>query len=218
MTKETAVHLPRRRFIQTASLLAGTSVVPQAIAAPTDLKEISSSLRNLFTLLTKGPEAEQAAIERSRPKDVRSISLYNLHTGEKSSVDYWIDGQYEKEALAEINKVLRDHRNDAVCEINCELIDYLSSLQQKLDLDGKTFEVISGYRSPATNAKLRQKSRGVAKESFHMKGMAIDVQIPGTSSDLVFNAAKELKVGGAGYYGNSRFVHLDVGGVRSWRG
>ncbi|OOZ38428.1 DUF882 domain-containing protein [Solemya elarraichensis gill symbiont] len=194
------------------------------MAAPTELQEISSSLRNLFTLLIKGPEAEAAEVAKAaaktplNAKEVRSISLHNLHTGEKSSVDYWFDGQYEKDALAEINKVLRDHRTDKVCEIDKSLIDYLSSVQKKLDVEGKTFEVISGYRAPESNAKLRQKSRGVAKESFHMKGMAVDIQIPGRSSGLVYKAATDLKLGGAGYYGKSRFVHLDVGGVRSWRG
>lgn len=177
---------PRRRFIQTSAALAATFITPQLVAKP------------------------------NKETGVRSIAFHNLHTGEKGKLDYWIDGAYEPEALAEIDKLLRDHRSDETCTMDTKLIDSLYSVQCELQCQGKTVEVISGYRSPATNAKLRNNSKGVAKKSYHMQGKAIDVQIPGYSSSKLFSAAKSLKNGGVGYYGDNRFVHLDVGAVRSW--
>ena len=186
MKKSNSLILPRRQFIQASAGLVSVIAAPQVFA------------------------------KKASQKGARSIAMHNLHTGEKSRVDYWIDGEYQPEALAEIDKILRDHRTNEISAIDTKLIDKLNNLQLKLEREGKEFEIISGYRSPASNAKLAAKSSKVAKKSYHMKGKAVDVQLPGCGSRELFNAAKSLKSGGVGYYGNNRFVHLDVGKVRSW--
>ena len=159
------------------------------------------------------PGLSRAAAEHQE----RHLSLYNLHTGERSRFMYWADGRYLPETLSEINYLLRDHRTDEVAAIDVELLDALYLLRQRLD-NRHRFEVISGYRSPKTNRRLRQQGHGVAKKSFHMKGMAIDIRLPGTSLAHLHNAALDLRAGGVGYYPNDGFVHVDVGWVRRWRG
>ena len=145
----------------------------------------------------------------------RSISFHNLHTSEKLSTTYWADGQYIPESLAEINRIFRDHRNGDVLNIAPRLLDLLSELRLKLE-SSQPFELISGYRSPATNAMLRGQGHGVAENSLHTKGMAADIRIAGRSLALVRRAAISLKTGGVGYYPESRFVHVDIGRVRTW--
>jgi uncharacterized protein YcbK (DUF882 family) len=144
----------------------------------------------------------------------RSLSFYNLHTTEKLSTVYWADGQYVPAALAEINRILRDYRNGEICEIVPQLLDTLCQLRMQLETT-EPFELISGYRSPATNALLRSQGRGVAENSLHTKGMAADIRIPGRSLSLLRRTAISLKAGGVGYY-PSQFVHVDVGRVRTW--
>jgi uncharacterized protein YcbK (DUF882 family) len=147
----------------------------------------------------------------------RSISFANLHTGEKLAVDYWADGAYVPGALADVNKILRDWRSGEVHAIEPNLLDLLSHLRQSMD-STEAFSVISGYRSPATNAALRADSTQVAKKSLHMVGMAIDIRLPGRDLSKLHQAAQALKLGGVGYYPKSDFVHVDVGRVRHWAG
>jgi uncharacterized protein YcbK (DUF882 family) len=111
--------------------------------------------------------------------------------------------------------VLRDHRSDEVSPIDTRLLDLLHTLSDKLDTTSQ-FHVISGYRSPATNAKLAEKSNGVARHSLHMDGLAIDIRLPGRELADVRRAAIALRSGGVGYYPGSNFVHMDVGRVRTW--
>ncbi|WP_290647760.1 DUF882 domain-containing protein [Aquisalimonas sp.] len=145
----------------------------------------------------------------------RSLRLHNLHTGEALSVTYWEDGNYLPDAVGEISYLLRDHRTDAVHPIDTELLDTLNALQSSLGFDAR-YEVISGYRSPATNEMLRRKGRAVAKRSMHMEGKAVDVRVPGQPLERVRQAAMALRAGGVGHYENSGFLHVDVGRVRSW--
>lgn len=149
------------------------------------------------------------------PRVPRSLKFHNLHTGETFASPYWADGAYLPDALQHIAKVLRDHRNDAVHPIAPNLLDLLHRLHARLD--AKTgFQVISGYRSPESNAKLAARSNGVATHSLHMDGKAIDIRIAGVPLPDLHKAARELKGGGVGYYAASDFVHMDVGRVRSW--
>ena len=149
----------------------------------------------------------------------RTISLHNLHTEEKIKVDYWIDGKYQPEALAEIDLVLRDHRANEVCSMDPKLIDILHNIQQRtIGNSGKPVEILSAYRSPTTNSNMRRYKRGVAKNSFHMVGQAVDIRVPGFSNRDVYQAAVDLKEGGIGYYGRSGFVHVDTGDFRTWGG
>jgi uncharacterized protein YcbK (DUF882 family) len=143
------------------------------------------------------------------------LKFHNLHTGEAFNGAYWENGCYVSDALAEIRTVLRDFRTGDEHDIDCRLLDLLTVLHTRLDT-AEPFEVISGYRSPKTNAMLRERSDGVAAHSLHMEGMAIDIRIPGRSLPDLRNAALALGQGGVGYYPVSDFVHVDVGRVRHW--
>ena len=146
----------------------------------------------------------------------RALKFHNTHTGEVFAATYWANGAYVPEALAGIKKVLRDHRNGAEHDIDTRLLDLLVVLRGKLDTTSH-FEVISGYRSPESNAKMHKASGGVAKHSLHMQGEAIDIRVPGRDLAVVHKAALVLKGGGVGYYPASDFVHVDCGRVRHWQ-
>lgn len=145
----------------------------------------------------------------------RVAALHHLHTGERATITYYAAGRYEPAALAEIAQLLRDFRTGEVHPIEPALLDWLNALRSHLDV-GAPYEVISGYRSPQTNAALRRAGRGVAVRSLHMQGMAIDVRLPGRSTAQLRDAAWADARGGVGYYPRDGFVHLDVGRVRRW--
>ena len=164
------------------------------------------------TALTVAPGM---AFARDWTAPVRSLAFNNLHTGEKLKTTYWANGQYVPNALDEINYILRDFVANEVADMNIGLLNLLVALRTKMD-SSQPFEIISGYRSPSTNAMLRARSKGVAKHSLHMKAMAIDVHLPGRDLAQLRNAALSLKMGGVGYYPRSNFIHVDVGPVRHW--
>jgi uncharacterized protein YcbK (DUF882 family) len=139
----------------------------------------------------------------------------NLHTGESLRVVYSEGGAPDPAALREINWLLRDHRTGESHEMSVALLDCLDDLQSRLGVSAG-FHVISGYRSPVSNAALHAASAGVAANSLHMRGMAIDVRLPGVALADLRAAALGMARGGVGYYPNSDFVHIDVGRVRSW--
>lgn len=145
----------------------------------------------------------------------RALTFRSLHTGEFVRATYWAAGQYVPEGLGQIDWLLRDHRTSQVHPIDRRLLGLLDELNGRLDTT-EPFEVISGYRSPATNARLVATSSGVASDSLHVAGMAIDIRVPGRSLRAVCDAAKTLRAGGVGYYPDSNFVHVDVGRVRYW--
>ncbi|ARD22941.1 MULTISPECIES: DUF882 domain-containing protein [Shewanella] len=146
---------------------------------------------------------------------VRELSFYNRHTGERQKGQFWAEGEYDQDTLSLFSEVLRDHRQNQSAPMDKRLYEFVYQLQQAL---GNTDEVhvISGYRSPKTNNMLAAKSNGVAKKSYHMKGMAMDLAIPGVELKSLRDAAKSLKLGGVGYYPRSGFIHVDCGPVRSW--
>ncbi|TYP00283.1 uncharacterized protein YcbK (DUF882 family) [Geothermobacter ehrlichii] len=148
----------------------------------------------------------------------RCLSLHNLHTGERlRNVPYCVKGTYQVDVLAELNHLLRDYRTGEVTTIDPRLFDLLYLTESNLGVCTE-IEVISGYRSPATNALLRRRSKGVAKNSLHMQGRAIDIRLPGCGLKRLHRAAVELRLGGVGYYPKSNFVHLDTGRFRLWQG
>ncbi|HSD83573.1 MAG TPA: DUF882 domain-containing protein [Anaerolineae bacterium] len=167
-----------------------------------------------FALTGLGARRAFAAIDPGRA-EVRELAFYNLHTGESLKTAYWSKGEYLPEALADINYVLRDFRNDQVHPIEPRLLDLLHGLQNTLDTI-RPFQIISGYRSPDTNATLVANTDGVAKSSLHMQGMAIDLHVEGIPLDELRRAALSLHGGGVGYYPSSNFVHVDIGRVRHW--
>jgi uncharacterized protein YcbK (DUF882 family) len=145
----------------------------------------------------------------------RSLYLYNLHTGESLKTVYWSRGKYISEALVDINYILRDHRTGEIESIDKRLLDLLYAISKRLGTQDP-FKIISGYRSPSTNAILCKRSSGVAKGSLHQKGKAADIRVPGCELSLLRNTALALKGGGVGFYPKSNFVHVDVGRVRYW--
>ena len=155
------------------------------------------------------------AIADVSAKGVRALSFNVLHSGEKAAVEYWADGNYLPDALARINYLLRDFRDGEVHVIEPSLLDLLVVLRGRLETV-EPYDVICGYRSPATNALLRTEYSGVAAKSLHMKGMAADICIPGRPLKTLHAAAVALRGGGVGYYPHEDFVHVDVGRVRYW--
>jgi uncharacterized protein YcbK (DUF882 family) len=147
----------------------------------------------------------------------RRIALKNLHTDERVDIEYYRDGAYLSEALASIEVLLRDFRTGERHPIDPVLMDYLVDVAGTLQVD-PSFKVISGYRSPHTNAQLRERSTGVAQHSLHMEGRAIDVRMNGVDCASLAAHAEDLKRGGVGYYRASDFVHLDTGAFRIWKG
>jgi len=146
----------------------------------------------------------------------RSLSLLNTHTGERlKEVVYWEKGEYIIDALENLNHVLRDHRTNQVHPIDPMTLDLMAAISRKVGAK-QPFEIISGYRSPQTNRSLRNNSNGVAKNSYHMQGKAVDLRLPGIPLKTVRKAALDLRMGGVGYYSKSGFVHIDSGRVRSW--
>jgi uncharacterized protein YcbK (DUF882 family) len=145
----------------------------------------------------------------------RALAFRNLHTEETVDVVYRADGQLDPDALRQIDWVLRDFRTGEARPIDPRLLDLLWQLRGALDT-AEPYEVISGYRSPATNAMLRRTGRGVARGSLHTQAMAIDVRVPGQPLAKVRAVALALRQGGVGYYPSSGFVHVDVGRVRFW--
>lgn len=155
------------------------------------------------------------ALGRAASSAPRVLAFRNLHTGEFVRATYWAAGAYLREGLRQIDRVLRDHRTNLVHQIDQRLLGLLDSVHAGLDTP-EPFEVISGYRSPATNAMLVETTSGVAPGSLHVVGMAIDIRVPGRPLAVVRDTAKGLRAGGVGYYPESDFVHLDVGRVRYW--
>ncbi|WP_229445548.1 DUF882 domain-containing protein [Massilia sp. Leaf139] len=145
----------------------------------------------------------------------RSVRLYNTHTGESLRSVFWAEGQFIPDALKDINKLLRDHRNNKIAEMDPKLIVLLNDVSEKFG-DNQVLHIISGYRSPESNAKLAAASGGVAKHSMHMDGKAIDIRLPGKNLAQLHKAAMAMKAGGVGYYPDSQFVHMDTGRVRYW--
>ncbi|EAR51645.1 Tat (twin-arginine translocation) pathway signal sequence domain protein [Oceanicola granulosus HTCC2516] len=141
--------------------------------------------------------------------------MYNGRTGEQIDMIYWIDGQYIADALQEVNHFMRDWRNGQVAPIDTRTIDIATAAHNLMDVS-EPYTLISGYRSPQTNAMLRSNSSGVAKNSLHLQGQAADLRLSSRSVSQMAQAAAACRAGGVGRYSGSNFVHMDCGAVRSW--
>ena len=160
--------------------------------------------------------AEAAPLETAlHPLKDRKLNLYNTHTGEHLNVVYWSRGHYHNDALSHISHLLRDHRSGAVHAIDPHVLDVVAAVVRKCDCNAP-IHIISGYRSPASNAWLESHSDGVAHHSMHVQGKALDIRLPGHSVRHVGKAAMALKSGGVGMYPASDFVHVDSGKLRHW--
>lgn len=147
--------------------------------------------------------------------DERQLSFYHTHTSESLTVTYYRDGEYVPSALAELNHFLRDFRTDDAVNMDPAVFDILYDIQIASGSVG-TYQIISAYRSPATNEMLRGKSNGVARKSQHLLGRAIDVRLTDLDTAELRDVALSLQRGGVGYYSKSDFVHVDTGRVRQW--
>ncbi|MEM9320648.1 MAG: DUF882 domain-containing protein [Pseudomonadota bacterium] len=147
--------------------------------------------------------------------DVRSIRMHNGRTGESLNMTYWIDGDYIRPALEEVNYFMRDWRSDSVRAIDTRTIDIMAAAHRVLEASDP-YLLLSGYRSPETNAMLRSRSAGVARNSLHMQGQAADLRLSSRTVSQMARAASAFHAGGVGRYSGSNFVHMDCGPVRSW--
>jgi len=177
----------RRRFLRQSATVAAAGLLP-ALALPA-----------------------HAAI-----KDSKHLALFHTHTRESINLIYAVGEQYVSDALGSLNLFLRDHYTGSIGRIDPQVYDLLHRVRLLVGSE-RSFEIISGYREPATNQRLRTTGGGgVAKHSLHMEGRAIDVRLPGTSLADLRDAAVSLRAGGVGYYPQDQFVHIDTGRVRTW--
>jgi len=182
------IKLSRRKFLKKSALLAGS-----ALALP------------------------QTLFSSTNTESQKVLTLYNIHSHETFYAPFFEKNYYKLSGLFEINRAFIDYRTKEMIQVDVKLVNLLYDIKVRLGLD-KQFNILSGYRSPKTNAWLRKRNKGVAKNSFHMYGKAVDLSVPGVSLRKLRDVAMSLKQGGVGYYPKSGFVHIDVGPVRSWRG
>ena len=159
----------------------------------------------------------KARAQAAAPRHNRWLELASTHTGEVLSVAYRGASGLVDDAVQRLQHLLRDHRNDAQHPMDTGLYDLLADLAERAGVDPR-YQIISGYRSPQTNAALHERSGGVAVRSLHLEGRAIDVRLRGVRCDRLAQLALDASRGGVGYYGRSDFVHVDTGRVRSWQG
>ncbi len=167
------------------------------------------------TTITAAPTFASAAGFLRGAGDIRKIKMHSGRTGERIDTIYWIEGEYIPEAMAEINRFMRDWRNGSIIQFDNRTVDILAASHRLLDTDA-SYLLLSGYRSPQTNAMLRSRSRSVARNSLHMKGQATDIRLEGRSVSQISRAAISCSAGGVGKYSRSNFVHIDCGDVRVW--
>jgi uncharacterized protein YcbK (DUF882 family) len=197
----------RRRFLQVGAAAAAVVALPSRLKALTPPPAAAAPV-------TPAPAAARTAPAAA----TRALSFVHTHTREKLAIEYCCNGQYQPEALAKLNHLLRDFRTNQVKPIDVKLFDLLHELSTDLGTDAP-YHIISGFRSPLTNAMLRERGgshTGVATQSLHMVGKAVDIRLPEVKLKSLREAAASLKRGGVGYYPSSNFVHVDTGRVRYW--
>jgi len=149
--------------------------------------------------------------------DIRRIRMYSGRTGERIDMVYWIEGNNIRDAMGEVNHFMRDWRADDVKAIDTRTVDIMAAAHNLMDAN-EPYMLLSGYRSPKTNQMLRSRSRGVARNSLHVKGQAADLRLGSRTVTQMARAAMACNAGGVGKYSRSNFVHMDCGQVRSWGG
>jgi uncharacterized protein YcbK (DUF882 family) len=204
----------RRRLVGLgAAGAASLMIVGKALAA--DWIRIESGSPPLDPNQPVASRWRQARYTLPRDRSARALSFYNLHTDERLNTVYYEDGQYVPGALQEVNYFFRDFRANEVKPIDPRLLDLLHAIHRSLETS-KPFNLISGYRSAATNAMLAARSEGVARHSMHIEGRAADINVPDRQLSILQRVALALQFGGVGYYPQSDFVHIDTGRVRHW--
>ncbi|MGR3374070.1 DUF882 domain-containing protein [Pseudooceanicola nanhaiensis] len=186
----------------------------------TSISSTSMSRRALLgafaaTAVAAAPTYTKAAGFLRGSGDIRRLKMYSARTGEKLDMIYWIEGEYIRDAVDEVSHFMRDWRNNKHMNIDMRTMDIMSAAHNLMDVS-EPYLLISGYRSPETNAMLRSRSSGVAKNSRHLQGQAADLRLSSRSVNQMFKAASACRAGGVGRYTSSDFVHMDCGPVRSW--
>lgn len=169
------------------------------------------------TTVAAAPVASNAFGVLRGAGNYRRISMYSGRTGESIDTVYWVDGKYIRDALNEINIFMRDWRTGTMIGIDPRTID-IATASHRLLGTSEPYMMLSGYRSPQTNAMLRSKSEAVARNSLHMTGKAADLRLKSRSVNQMYKAAMACKAGGVGKYSRSNFVHMDCGPIRTWGG
>ena len=169
------------------------------------------------TAVTAAPTFANAAGFLRGAGDIRRLKLYSGRTGERIDMIYWIEGKYIADAVNEVNYFMRDWRTDDVFKMDIRNYDIMAAAHNLLNVN-EPYMLLSGYRSPKTNSMLRSRSRGVAKNSLHMRGQAADLRLGSRSVGQIAKAAAVCRGGGVGRYSGSNFVHMDCGTVRTWGG
>ncbi|WP_371155354.1 YcbK family protein [Jannaschia sp. 2305UL9-9] len=167
------------------------------------------------TAVAAAPTYSKAAGFLRGGGDIRRIKMHNARTGETMDTIYWVEGRYVTDALKEINFFFRDWRRNEVKQIDNRTVDIIAATHNLVDAS-EPFLLLSGYRSPATNAMLRSRSSGVARNSLHLQGQAADLRLSSRSVSQVSRAAASCGAGGVGRYSGSNFTHVDCGVVRTW--
>ena len=186
----------------------------------TDTASGSISRRGLLrafaaTTLAAAPTYSNAAGFLRGGGDIRRLRMYSARTGERLDMIYWVEGEYIADALNEINLFMRDWRTNEVKQIDARTVDIMAAAHNLMDVS-EPYMLISGYRCPKTNAMLRSRSSGVAKNSRHLRGQAADLRLAPRSVNQMARAAQSCNAGGVGRYTGSNFVHMDCGPVRTW--
>ncbi len=209
-----AAVMARRRFLK-LGLVAATALVVPGVALADDWIRLTPEELRPRTPTRMARVVPPQSRYYGRSQVVRELSFYNVHTGESLQTTYFEDSHYVPGALHEVNYLFRDFRANEVKPIDTQLLDVLYDIRKELGTN-RPISLVSGYRSPATNAWLAQFSEGVARHSMHIEGKASDIHIQGVQLADLQRSALALGAGGVGYYPRSGFVHVDTGRVRRW--
>jgi uncharacterized protein YcbK (DUF882 family) len=222
--------ISRRRMLQMSAAATATIMVPGIALAEDWIRvnavPLTSTIPGRSSIMKWQPNAPRAEAQahyqttrytpsRSQKGDTRSLAMFNPHTGESVNLVYCENGYYVSEALDEINYFFRDFRANLIKPIDPKLLDLLHAIRQTSDTT-KPFNLVSGYRSPQTNAMLAAQFEGVARHSMHIQGKAADINLPGRELSILQRIALAMRFGGVGYYPQSGFVHVDTGRIRHW--
>lgn len=176
----------------------------------------SGLMTNAHAGFTKAQIEKLFAVSSSKSK-AKKLHLFSVNTKKTINIEFFENGKFIKEGLQEIYKLMGDRRTGEIAKIDTDLITSMYELQTKLNTS-KPIDVLSGFRSPETNEQMAKTTKGVAKDSYHTHGQAVDLSVRGISIGEIHKITQNIHSGGIGYYPTSGFIHIDVGPNRHWHG